>query len=326
MLIEFQFFVSRACADILSDALLEAGAVSVLADDADADSLDEQPVYGEPNQPSLPAPVFGWQSTRLTVMMMSEAKQSLEHFSQANALIQGAVKTLPAVHRAATEKLLATAVKPVDDQDWVRLTQQQFEPILVGKSLAIVPSWHLENSVVKGRIVVELDPGLAFGTGSHPTTHLCLQWLEDHAANANASHQSVLDYGCGSGVLAIAAIKLGYASLLKGGVCGIDIDPQAVSSTLENARRNKVQLQAHDTSSNAPQPADIVIANILSNPLKVLAPLLSSLVKPGGHLVISGVLERQIDEVCSAYPSYLNVKPWRVQDGWACLAGSHTIS
>ena len=292
MLIEFQFYVSRACADVLSDALLEAGAVSILADDADADSLDEQPVYGEPNQPSLAPPVFGWQSTRLTVMMMtattstSDATHSLAHFAQANALLRTASQALPAMHRAETDMLEAGALKPVDDQDWVRLTQQQFEPTLVGKTLAIVPSWHLENTAVQNRIVVQLDPGLAFGTGSHPTTHLCLQWLEDYAATATQttiSKLSVLDYGCGSGVLAIAAIKLGYASQLDSAVCGIDIDSQAVLSTLENARRNGVDLLAHDTSSIAPQAANIVLANILSNPLKVLAPLLSSLVKPGGH-------------------------------------------
>jgi ribosomal protein L11 methyltransferase len=313
MLIEFSCFVDRDSADHVSDVLMEHGAVSVQAEDADADSADEQPIFGEPGQPSLPPPVFGWQKTRLIVML--DVKNSLNEvaqFAAANALLLDAFPDRP---------LAASRVAKVDDQDWVRLTQQQFDPILVGETLAIAPSWHLQHSAIQGRIVVELDPGLAFGTGSHPTTHLCLQWLEQYANTPQAADASVIDYGCGSGVLAIAALKLGIASK-SNSVLGLDIDPQAVLSTRDNALRNSVNLTAAETSGKSPDAVDLVVANILSNPLKVLAPLLCSLVKPGGSLVLSGVLERQIDEVCAAYTPYLPMKAWRVQEGWACLVAT----
>jgi ribosomal protein L11 methyltransferase len=313
MLIEFSCFVDRDSADHVSDVLMEHGAVSVQAEDADADSPDEQPIFGEPGQPSLPPAVFGWQKTRLIVMLdVKNGLNEVAQFAAANALLLDAFPDRP---------LAASRVAKVDDQDWVRLTQQQFDPILVGETLAIAPSWHLQHSAIQGRIVVELDPGLAFGTGSHPTTHLCLQWLEQYANTPEAADASVIDYGCGSGVLAIAALKLGIASKSKS-VLGLDIDPQAVLSTRDNAQRNSVSLTAAETSGKSPDAVDLVVANILSNPLKVLAPLLCSLVKPGGSLVLSGVLERQIDEVCAAYTPYLPMKAWRVQEGWACLVAT----
>ncbi len=310
MLIEFSCFIDRESADHVSDVLMEYGAVSVQAEDADADSPDEQPIFGEPGQPSLPPPVFGWQKTRLIIMLdVPSGSNEVAQFAAANELLLEAFPDKP---------LAASRVAKVDEQDWVRLTQQQFDPILVGEHLAIAPSWHLEHPAIVGRIVVELDPGLAFGTGSHPTTHLCLQWLEQFASDLNAADASLIDYGCGSGVLAIAALKLGIAKNSHS-VLGLDIDPQAVLSTKDNAQRNGVTVTAAETTGQAPKAVDVVVANILSNPLKVLAPLLCSLVKPGGHLVISGVLERQIDEVCAAYTAYLPMKAWRVQDGWACL-------
>ncbi len=310
MLIEFTCFVDRESADHVSDVFMEHGAVSVQAEDADADSPDEQPIFGEPGQPSLPPPVFGWQKTRLIIMLdVPNGTNEVGQFAAANELLVEAFPDKP---------LAASRVAKVDEQDWVRLTQQQFDPILVGERLAIAPSWHLEHPAIAGRIVVELDPGLAFGTGSHPTTHLCLQWLEQFANDENAADASLIDYGCGSGVLAIAALKLGIAKNSHL-VLGLDIDPQAVLSTKDNAQRNGVTLAAAETTGRAPKAVDVVMANILSNPLKVLAPLLCSLVKPGGHLVLSGVLERQIDEVCAAYTPYLPMEAWRVQDGWACL-------
>jgi ribosomal protein L11 methyltransferase len=313
MLIEFSCFIDRESADHVSDVLMEHGAVSVQAEDADADSPDEQPIFGEPGQPSLPPPVFGWQKTRLIVMLeVANGSNEVAQFAAANDLLLEAFPDKP---------LAASRVAKVDGQDWVRLTQQQFDPIIVGERLAIAPSWHLAHPAIAGRIVVELDPGLAFGTGSHPTTHLCLQWLEQFANDSNAADASLIDYGCGSGVLAIAALKLGIAKN-SSSVLGLDIDPQAVLSTKDNAQRNNVTLQAAETTGQSPKAVDVVVANILSNPLKVLAPLLCSLVKPGGHLVLSGVLERQIDEVCAAYTPYLPMKAWRVQDGWACLAAT----
>jgi ribosomal protein L11 methyltransferase len=313
VLIEFTCFTARDHADLVSDALMENGAVSVQAEDADADSIDEQPIFGEPGQPSLPPAVFGWQKTRLIVMMeVAQGLDPLKQFALANKLL--------AQSAPAGVSLEATGLQVVNDQDWVRLTQQQFDPILVGERLAIAPSWHLQHPAVQGRIIVELDPGLAFGTGSHPTTHLCLEWLETFAVDANAAQMTVIDYGCGSGILAIAASKLGLATEVTP-IHALDIDPQAVISCKDNAERNQVKLLVTDTTGPAPAPADLVVANILSNPLKVLAPLLTSLVKPGGALILSGVLERQIDEVCAAYAPYMTLRAWRTQDGWACLEG-----
>jgi ribosomal protein L11 methyltransferase len=330
LLIEFSCYVGRAEADTLSDLLLEQGAVSVQAEDADADSLDEQPIFGEPGQPSLPPPVFGWQKTRLIIMLeVPEKSAELSQYAAANSLLSSALSEQKSLRTSAeptpSQNVSAFNLKPVDDQDWVRLTQQQFEPILIGERLAIAPSWHLGNPVVAGRIVVELDPGLAFGTGSHPTTHLCLRWLETYAQqsgddkSASLANKTVIDYGCGSGILAIAALKLGIGT--GGTVHGLDIDPQAVLSSRENADRNKVQMVISETSQQAPEAADLVIANILSNPLKVLAPLLCSLVKPGGYIILSGVLERQIEEVSACYSPYIALKPWRILDGWVCLEG-----
>jgi ribosomal protein L11 methyltransferase len=324
LLIEFSCYVGRAEADTLSDLLLDEGAVSVQAEDADADSLDEQPIFGEPGQPSLPPPVFGWQKTRLIIMLnVDDQLEELNRYAAANSVLNRAVEATGKSH-----SITAFNLKPVDDQDWVRLTQQQFDPILIGESLAIAPSWHLTNPAVAGRIVVELDPGLAFGTGSHPTTHLCLQWLETYASRlgtAELAKKTVIDYGCGSGILAIAALKLGIGIGTGTGepnaVHGLDIDPQAVLSSRENAERNQVKMLISETSQQAPEPADLVIANILSNPLKVLAPLLCSLVRPGGSIVLSGVLERQIEEVSACYAPHLTLKPWRILDGWVCLEG-----
>jgi ribosomal protein L11 methyltransferase len=317
VLIECSCFVDRAVADELSDALMDCGAVSVQAEDADADSPDEQPIFGEPGQPSLPPAVFGWHKTRLILMFEVDAGMSaVMQFARANELLLNAASQCTKI-----EMLLeASRVQQVDEKDWVRLTQQQFDPIIVGDKLAISPSWHLSHPAVQGRIVVELDPGLAFGTGSHPTTHLCLQWLEQFANHKDAATMTAIDYGCGSGILAIAASKLGISRLVSP-IVALDIDPQAVLSSIDNAARNSVTLNVAETSTRAPAPADLVIANILSNPLKVLAPLLCSLVKPGGALILSGVLERQIDEVSAAYAPYMAIRAWRVQEGWACLEG-----
>ena len=292
--IEITLEVDKAEAEDWADALLEAGALSVQAEDADADSPDEQPLFGEPVPPGLPGTgagylpqTFGWKRTRLAVLQ--EAADSLE-------------KALPDI----------VGTRRVDDQDWVRLTQAQFDPIPVGQRLLILPSWHAAETQAGDREALIIDPGLAFGTGSHPTTRLCLEWLDEH----DLQGLRVIDYGCGSGILAIAAARLGAAEVI-----GIDIDPQAVLSTAENARINRVEVTALGGDAPLPPPADLVIANILSTPLKLLAPILSSLVAPGGRLVLSGVLERQIDEVASCYDPALNVQAWRTRDGWACLSG-----
>ena len=297
--------VSRDEAEAWADAFLEAGALSVQAEDADAESPDEQPIFGEPLTPGQAETVagvaFGWARTRLAVLLERGAEPMDLVAQVATALGK------PAPSIAAT--------RTVEDQDWVRATQSQFEPIPVGERLLIVPSWHVQEALRRedGRLALVIDPGLAFGTGSHPTTHMCLEWLEQ----AQLAGRRVIDYGCGSGILAIAAARLGAAH-----VTGIDIDPQALASAEENARINRVSIAVQSSADRMPEPADVVLANILSNPLKLLAPMLMSLVAPGGALVLSGVLERQIDEVAPFYSAGLPVKPWRIREGWACLVGS----
>lgn len=288
--------VGQPDAEPWSDALLEAGALSVQADDADAESPDEQPQYGEPGMPgAAAAAVPGWQRTLLSALI-EEHVDPHQVLTRAAELLSCPV---PGIQ----------SIRTVADQDWVRLTQSQFDPIEIGDRLVITPSWH--DTAPGNRIPIVLDPGLAFGTGSHPTTRLCLQWLEQHLI----AGASLIDYGCGSGILAIAAAKLG-ASV----VTAIDIDPQALRASRDNAAINRVELNILSTDQPAPPAADIVVANILSSPLKVLAPMLCQLVRPGGRLVISGVLERQIDEVCAAYAAHLPLTVADVAQGWACLS------
>jgi len=207
--------------------------------------------------------------------------------------------------------------RKVEDADWVRLTQSQFEPIHIGKNIWVVPSWH--EAPDPSALILELDPGLAFGTGSHPTTKLCMEWLEANPAPG----KSVLDYGCGSGILAMVARKLGAAT-----VAGVDIDPQAIVSANDNAVRNRVediQYFVPDDfaeSAFASQRFDIVVANILSSPLKLMAPMLSGRVAPGGSLVLSGVLARQAEEVAAAYAPFIRLSVWAEHEGWVCLSGA----
>ncbi len=295
---ELRLEVSRDDADPWSDALLDAGALSVQAEDADAESPDEQPQYGEPGMPaSASATVSGWRRTVLAALVDASGDPHAVLAAAAAALGRDA----PAV----------LEVRFVADQDWVRLTQSQFEPIPIGDRLVITPSWHATDD--PSRVEIVLDPGLAFGTGSHPTTRLCLQWLERHLA----AGATVIDYGCGSGILAIAAARLGAAS-----VVGVDIDPQALVATRDNAARNRVEVEVRASADERPAPADLVVANILSSPLKLLAPVLVDLVRPGGALVLSGVLERQVDEVSAAYAPRMTLAVAGLADGWACLAGT----
>ena len=206
------------------------------------------------------------------------------------------------------------ADKPVENADWVRITQAQFQPVKVSERMWIVPTWH-EPPAGDKAINIRLDPGVAFGTGSHPTTHLCLQWLDSHVL----AHQSVLDYGCGTGILAIAAKKLGADNVL-----GTDIDPQAVEAAIENARANEAAARFVLPDEMPEGCFDIVVANILSNPLKLLAPALLSRVAPEGYLVLSGVLARQAQEVIDVYREHdpqVKLSVWKEEDGWVCIAG-----
>ncbi|GAB2907369.1 50S ribosomal protein L11 methyltransferase [Paraburkholderia jirisanensis] len=290
--------LAREHAEALSDALLELGALSVSVEDADADTPDEQPLFGEPG---LTPERTAWQHSRVIALLATEHDPALLLTAAANEL-----------------KLAPTpsfTVRDVEDQDWVRLTQSQFDPIPIGKRIWVVPSWHAAPD--PDALVLELDPGLAFGTGSHPTTRLCMEWLEE----AVAPGQSVLDYGCGSGILAILAKKCGANP-----VVGIDIDPQAVESAQHNSARNHADV-TYGLPADCPAEAfDIVVANILSNPLKLMASMLASKVKPGGRIALSGVLARQADEVASAYTPWIDIVVWREYDGWVCLAGTRRES
>jgi len=298
---ELSFEIPLEAVEVWSDALLEAGALSVDAQDANADSIDEVPLYGEPG---LTPPAPGWERTRLTALMMADC-DPLEVLND----VAEAIGDPPpgGIH-----------IRWIAEQDWVRLTQSQFEPIPIGERLLIAPSWHAEAAQAptnRGRLRIELDPGLAFGTGSHPTTRLCLEWLEQNLRGG----ESVIDYGCGSGILAIAAARLGAQSVIA-----IDIDLQALISTQSNAQANPPTdqlIEIRSTEDPRPEAVDVVVANILSMPLKLLAPVLIELVQAGGTLVLSGVLERQADEVASAYAPRLPLTVVAERDGWVCLAG-----
>jgi len=297
----------EAQAEALADALLEAGVLSVSVEDADSDTESEQPLFGEPG---LEPEVQAWRRNRL-VALLPDGADPLQILEQVR------------VDSGADYLASGWSTREVPDADWVRLTQSQFGPIHIGERLWIVPSWHRDDPDVPAArpaapagglapIHIELDPGLAFGTGSHPTTHLCLEWLEACLGPGD----SVLDYGCGSGILAIAAKLLGAGRTLA-----VDIDEQAVQATRYNAQVNKVQVLAMLPDALGEGQSQVVVANILSSPLKVLAPMLANRVAPGGHLVLSGVLERQAGEVAQAYAPWLTIDVWRARDGWVCLHG-----
>ena len=275
-----------------ADALLEQGAVSVDVTDARSGSSDEQAIYMEPGEDVT----LAWGDNR--VISLFDTETDVERALQQAAAIAG----LPTVPNFRTY--------PVADQDWVRLTQQQFEPLQISRRLWIVPSWH--DAPDLNAINIILDPGLAFGTGSHPTTFLCLDWLDRHLQ----SGVSLIDYGCGSGVLAIAAAKLGAVD-----VTGVDIDAQALEASRYNARENDVTARFVDADVADLQAADVVIANILSGPLRVLAPLLAGLTRRGGRLVLSGILEVQAVELIRIYEQWFEMRPAQIREGWVRLEG-----
>jgi len=285
-----------AHADALSDALLAAGAISVSVEDAQAGTDEETPQFGEPgganDQPIVPL----WNISRVVAL-----------FDPSDDLIgRIAVATMA----AGIDDLPEIELEDVAEQDWVRLTQSQFDPIRVNDRLWIVPSWHVAPD--PDAINLVLDPGLAFGTGSHPTTFLCLQWLTETLRG----DETVLDYGCGSGILAIAAARLGAASVL-----GVDIDRNALTSTRDNAGANKVALELRHSEDELQERFDIVVANILTNPLCVLAPLLVARIAPGGRIALSGVLASQAEQVIAAYAPLIALRVGAELDGWVRLEG-----
>lgn len=286
------FLTDVSHAEPLCDALLEAGALSASIEDADAGTPDEQPQFGEPGSVSSP----GWMRSRIVALLEADA--------DVRALLGNAcaLTDLP--------EIPAFSVEAVEEQNWVQLTQSQFDPIRVSERLWIVPSWH--QSPDPDAINLILDPGMAFGTGSHPTTRLCLEWLERNVT----AHCSVLDYGCGSGILAIAAARLGAER-----VAGVDIDPQAVEAARANAERNAVVATFADSAQPVAGEYDVVVANILSNPLRVLAPAICAHVRRGGRLALSGILREQAGEIIDIYAQWLPLQVADVREDWVCLAG-----
>jgi len=279
-------------AERLSDALLELGAVSVNVTDADAGTPGEKPLYGEPGEPAAGS----WERSVVSALCKTDVDCGE---LLATAAEQAGFASTPAFR---TER--------VEDEDWVQVTQAQFAPMQVAERLWIVPSWCAPPDPDAMNIV--LDPGLAFGTGSHPTTRLCIEWL----ARRVAGGERVLDYGCGSGILAIAAMKLGAGAAL-----GVDIDPDAVTAARANAARNTAGARFQDSFAPLDMNADLVVANILANPLKVLAPLLAAHTRSGGRIALAGLLVPQADDVSGAYAPWFEMSVFGVREDWAVLEG-----
>ena len=287
---ELTLLVPESHVEDVSDALDALDALSVSVEDADAHTEAEQALFGEPG---MPPPKEGWQRSRV-----------IAHFPD-EASAQEAARLLQAQDFFAGCRLLGVAEVP--EQDWVRLTQSQFTPVEITPQFWIVPTWH--EPPAQAVEVIRLDPGLAFGTGTHPTTRMCLRWI----ATRRVDGQRVLDYGCGSGILAIGAAKHGAAA-----IDAVDIDEAAVRATLDNAQANGVTLHA-GLPDQASGRYDTVLANILATPLKVLAPLLCGYVAPGGSLVLAGILERQADELKQAYAPHAQLEVSDREDGWILM-------
>ncbi|MDQ5948413.1 MAG: Ribosomal protein methyltransferase [Pseudomonadota bacterium] len=277
-------------AEQLSDIFFDLGALSVSIEDEHEGTELEQPIF---NEPGMIVEAL-WEHSKVVVLF--------DDLADVASLVSAAEIELNAAFSYVQEN--------VDDQDWVRLTQSQFEPIEVTPNLYIVPSWHsIPDAEATGII---LDPGLAFGTGSHPTTFMCLRWIAENIT----PELEVLDYGCGSGILAITAKKVG-AKLVD----GVDIDSQAIESSLYNAEVNQVRVNFCLPNQFLAKQYDVVIANILSNPLRMLASALASYVKPSGQIILSGILESQIEEMCEIYAQWFVMSTYTIQEGWACLHG-----
>lgn len=274
-------------ADAISDIFFELGALSVTVEDAHAGTELEQAIFDEPGCNDSPNM---WSDSIITILTKSDTDTKL--------WIQNTEKLIG--------KKLNYSIEILEDEDWVRKTQSQFNPIKVSSNLYIVPSWH--ESPNPEAVVINLDPGLAFGTGSHPTTFMCLEWLSANTKNAN----NLLDYGCGSGILAITAKKLGVKE-----VYGTDIDPLAIEASNSNAAQNNTTLTFCLPDKLPHEEFDVVVANILSNPLRILAGALANLTK--NKLILSGILDEQATELSSIYSQWFNVKTAKIMDGWALL-------
>jgi ribosomal protein L11 methyltransferase len=287
---ELSLLCSQDQVETLSDALMALDALSVSVEDADAHTDQEQALFGEPG---MPAPAQAWLRSQVLALFADQT------------LAEHAAHILKLQDFFDNASLLGIAEVP--PQDWVRLTQSQFEPVEITPDLWVVPSWH--EAPAQALQVIRLDPGLAFGTGTHPTTRMCLRWI------ALYLHKGcrVLDYGCGSGILAIGAALCGAAE-----VDAVDIDAEAVTAAQANALANQVSINT-GLPDLAQGQYGLVVANILAAPLKVLAPLLCAHVVQGGHLLLAGILSRQIEEIQQAYAPYLQLQVADTQDGWVLM-------
>jgi len=289
--INLKIRASAEYAHIISDTLIELGALSSSIEDSYLNSENEEALFGEPNIPSNTI----WQNNTI---------ESLFNDSVSIDTIIDELKTVTSLSH------IDYTLESVEEQNWVALTQSQFEPINISNKLWIVPSWH--TSPNPNAINIVLDPGLAFGTGSHPTTHLCLEWLI-HEVSMN---DRVLDYGCGSGILSIAAKKCGAKEVI-----GVDIDPQAIIASVHNAKENHVDVQFYNSDSSVKFEADIVVANILSSALSVLAPIIAKACKPEGKIALSGILKEQVEMLTNIYSVWFNLNKPIEREGWILMSG-----
>lgn len=283
--------VNDHLAERLADALMEHGALSAAIEDAYAGTENEQAIFGEPGMPAEQI----WQQSKVIALFG-------EH-DEAAAVVKAAAQECGL-------KDLSYDSETLEDQDWVRLTQSQFDPIQISERLWITPSWH--KAPAGNAVNLQLDPGLAFGTGSHPTTRLCLKWLDTQLKGG----ESVLDYGCGSGILTIAALKLGAGSAV-----GVDIDEQAIRASNDNAVQNNVQAHFYLPDGLPQGQFDVVVANILANPLRMLGEMLAARTKQGGRIVLSGLLAEQSEELGEIYSQWFDIEPAETEEGWARLSG-----
>lgn len=279
-------------ADALSDRLIELGAASVTVEDAAAGTAAERPIFDEPGHAGA-----AWSRLRLRLLADDERA--------ARSLLERACRDVE------LDIPPALALEEVEDLDWVRATQAQFPPIRVSPRLWIVPSWQAPPDA--GAVNVILDPGRAFGTGSHPTTRLCLEWLDARVLGG----ETVLDYGCGSGILAISAAMLG-----AGRVLGVDIDAQALRTASDNAKVNGARCEFLPADEPLAVQADLVVANILANPLVLLAPALARLTRPGGRIALSGILSEQFGEVAAVYGAWFDIDAPAELEGWTRVSGA----
>lgn len=292
---ELKLLCPESYIDELSDALEALEALSISVEDADAQTDAEQALFGEPG---MPPTKIGWMRSHVTAIFATEAQA------------ETAIELLKALDFFAHCAVLGTS--QIQEQDWVRLTQSQFDPVEITPTFWIVPTWHEPPATAKQ--IIRLDPGLAFGTGTHPTTRMCLKWIAAHAGSGKFNR--VLDYGCGSGILAIGAAKFGAQS-----IDAVDIDPAAVEASQHNAAANQVTVQVGLTDAISGQ-YQLVLANILASPLKVLAPLLCTRVTKGGWLVLAGILDRQADELKAAYAPYCRLEVSNTEEGWILMTAA----